>query len=290
MCFSEPKEPVFWEVEYDRGLRYYRERYFRHWSGECAVGEGRVFNLYLPYVPERIAASLPDAKLIAILRNPVDRAYSHWWHRVTRGYEQRSFAAAVGEELTALAAGRTFPARECEPLWRLNFFPNTTGKYTADLKRIPVVEMGHYAEQLGRYYALFPAGHLKVLLFEDFVSRPQAVLAEICAFLNIDPTALPTGAQPQNVALESVKGRLAFGLERISWKLGVHDLVPKETRTRIRRLLSRQRQQRPPVPTELRRRLADHYVELNRQLEQLIDRDLAAWNASAAAATPVGNR
>lgn len=288
VCFSEPKEPVFWELEYGRGLSYYRERYFQHCSGQRVAGEGRVFNLYLPYVPERIRKSLPEARLIAILRSPVERAYSHWWHRLTRGYERRPFTTAVGEELTELAAGRRFGARERESLWRENFFPNTAGTYTADLKHVPILEMGLYAEQLRRYYDAFPTAQIKILLFEELAARPAVVLEEICGFLGLDPALLPAGGEPRNVALDNIKGRLAFELERISWNLGLNQWVSKGVRTRVRRLLSRQQAERPPMPLEVRRRVADLFGPPNQQLEQLIGRDLAAWN-SHVTAEPTGS-
>jgi hypothetical protein len=54
--FSTPKEPIFFEAEYERGLDFYWQKYFQGWNGECAVGEARVYNLYLPYVVDHIRA------------------------------------------------------------------------------------------------------------------------------------------------------------------------------------------------------------------------------------------
>src|SRR5687768_11767835 len=63
---SMPKEPLFFEAEYRRGLDYYWRTYFRGWRGQQLVGEARVANLLLPFVVDRIAESVPDAKLIVI--------------------------------------------------------------------------------------------------------------------------------------------------------------------------------------------------------------------------------
>jgi hypothetical protein len=64
ICVSEPKEPLYFESEYERGVSYYFNRYFGHWSGEPIVGDARHRNLYLPYVPDRIFRYNPSARLI----------------------------------------------------------------------------------------------------------------------------------------------------------------------------------------------------------------------------------
>jgi hypothetical protein len=61
---SDPKEPFFFEAEYEKGFDFYWRRYFSDWQGEPAIGEARHRNLFLPYVTKRIAASVPDAKLL----------------------------------------------------------------------------------------------------------------------------------------------------------------------------------------------------------------------------------
>ena len=116
VLMSTPKEPVFFEAEYENGLAYYRDRYFKGWNGEPALGEARPANLLLSYVAPRIRESFPDAKLVAILRNPVDRAYSHWWVKYCDGIEKRAFVAAVEENLARIASGVRFEGQEGERL------------------------------------------------------------------------------------------------------------------------------------------------------------------------------
>jgi hypothetical protein len=82
---SKPKEPFFFEAEYDRGFDFYYRRYFGGWKGQREVGESRHRNLYFPFVPARIHAYNPEARILAVLRNPVERAISHWWHWYARG-------------------------------------------------------------------------------------------------------------------------------------------------------------------------------------------------------------
>ena len=75
-----------------------------------AVGEGRTWHLYLPFVAKRIRESLPDAKLLALLRDPVERVHSHWWHRYSRGQETLGFADAVAADRARIERGGTVPA------------------------------------------------------------------------------------------------------------------------------------------------------------------------------------
>lgn len=277
---SDPKEPVFFEREYERGLEYYRSRYFRDWSGEKAAGEGRVYHLYLPFVARRIRETAPEARLVAILRDPVERTHSHWWHRRTRGNERRSFGAMVEEELARLDADETFPLRESAELWRENFFPEAP--IHADLRQVPIVELGHYAEQLRRYFDLFPARQLRVLFFEEFIREQERQVRKLWEFLGVDPGAAVPGPGAKNPAEGEIKSALAFRLEKLSWSLGLIRWIPKPVRTAVRRLLSRSAE-RPAMSGRVRRRLEDHFEEPNRDLARLLGRELPGWGEPARA-------
>ncbi len=99
---SSPKEPKFFEAEWDRGADYYWRRYFSGWGGEPVVGEARPANLFLPYVPERVHRLAPDAKLVVILRDPVQRAYSQWRLARLDGLDPAGFAEAIEDNLASL--------------------------------------------------------------------------------------------------------------------------------------------------------------------------------------------
>ena len=83
-----PQEIHFFDdaKNFERGLRWY-EGLFAGWKGQRAVGQTSPLYLYAPEVPERIHAVLPDARFVFILRDPVDRAYAHYWHSVKKGYD-----------------------------------------------------------------------------------------------------------------------------------------------------------------------------------------------------------
>src|SRR5690606_9595554 len=118
--------------------------------------------LYSERAPERIAAHVPGARLLVVLRDPVERAYSSYLYQVARGLETApTFAAALAEERRRGAEG--WP-----PVWH----------YRA---------MGCYAEQLERYLARFPPEQLMVRFHEDLVRGPRAFMREVYAFVGVDP-------------------------------------------------------------------------------------------------------
>jgi hypothetical protein len=98
------KEVHYFDWHIDKGLEWYR-RCFPARAGPTITGEATPNNLFDPSVPERMAKEIPDASLIALLRNPVDRAYSHYQMQVRRATVSRTFEEAIEEEMARLAAG-----------------------------------------------------------------------------------------------------------------------------------------------------------------------------------------
>ncbi len=274
--FSTPKEPVFFEAEYERGLDYYWQRYFGAWSGQRAIGEARSYNLYLPYVPRHISEALAEPRLIAVLREPGERAYSHWWHRYTRRIEKLSFEAALEANQKALERGPRFHGREGARAWRKGLTRNATVT-----RHATYLDLGFYAEQLRRYFDLFPASCIKVVLFEELVSDPEAVARELWGFLGVDPNRELTDTQAQNVSHDVMETAGWTHLSRINKSLGYTRLLPKGVRSLGRRLLAGRRAERPAMRRETRSFLCDYFAERNLELEPLIRRDLAAWRSAA---------
>jgi len=178
------KEPHFFDRNHRRGEDFYRRLFplrahirarERRLGGLPVVtGEATTYYLAHPAVPGRVAAMLPDARLVAILRNPVDRAYSHYQLSVRGGWETRSFEEALAAE----------PERIAGEAQRLLDDPDFTGhshRYHSYRTR------GLYVEQLERWWAVFPSDRLLVLRSEDMFADPAAVYAELAAFLGLAP-------------------------------------------------------------------------------------------------------
>jgi hypothetical protein len=272
VLFSEPKEPTFFEAEFHKGPDYYWRRYFTHWSGERAIGEARVYNLYLPYVPARISKLTPRARLIALVRHPVERAYSLWWHRFALNVESRSFEAAIEENLQRIARGLTFHGEEGARLWKRGLYWRSTGT-----KIGTYVDGGYYAQQLRRYYDLFPASQIRIVLFDDLIADPAGVCSELWGFLELSDLAeLDTSAQ--NAARTERRTSLARVTQRWAEPLGLGRLLPRALKERVRPLLRGRPIRRPSLRPDTRRLLVAHYRNHNRELEDLLQRDLSHWN------------
>ncbi|HMM88271.1 sulfotransferase family protein [Bradyrhizobium sp.] len=169
-------EPHFFfkSAEYAQGLGYYEERFFSAWRGQRAVGEASTSYLFGPDVPRRIRGSLPDARFICILRDPVERAFSNYWHTVKSGLETLSFDDAI--------------VREAE---RKN---EIAGTALGELAPFAYAERGLYHLQLSRWLEEFDRSQLKIVIFDDFVADPGGTLREIASFLDISPDGLPNRA------------------------------------------------------------------------------------------------
>jgi len=164
------KEVHFFDINYWRGTDWYRAFFPR--SGDKLPGEATPYYLSHPAVPERVQGTIPDARMIALLRNPVDRAYSHWNWVHLRGMERRSFRKALAAEEDRLAGEEE----------RLLEDPTYESRQH---RRHGYVTRGLYADQLERWYARFPREHILVLRSEDYFARPEQVFAQTLDFLGL---------------------------------------------------------------------------------------------------------
>jgi hypothetical protein len=150
------KEVHFFDLHFDQGVAWYRQQFAE--AGKArAVGEATPAYMASGPAVTRMAATIPDALLVVLLRNPVDRAYSHYWHNRLLGKEQREFSEALADP----GAG-----------------PDYLGR-------------GRYVDQLRRVTDHFARSSLHVMLHDDMVTAPAPTFAELCRFLGVDPTVQP---------------------------------------------------------------------------------------------------
>ena len=264
------KETRFFELHYDKGMEFYWDTYFSGWAGQPAIGEASPCNLYLPYVPQRIKSSLPHVKLISILRNPVDRAFSHWWMTYSMGVERLSFEEAIQSNLQQLDSGFSFEGEDGERLWRESvYWMNGESRLVT---RLWYVDMGYYAQQLHRYLALFPQSQIMVLFFEDLLLNPRAVVRRVLEFIEIPPDAVEIDYTPQMVATP----RSGLLLLKIARYTRVQHLIPKRVRAWVARQLNLFGS-KPHMAQWMREQLVEHYRDHNKALEQIVERDLSHW-------------
>lgn len=167
------KEVHYFDVNYARGEAWYRAHFGR--QGEPGINlDSSPYYLFHPAVPRRMHELIPDARLIVLLRDPVRRAYSHYWHERHKGREDLSFEAAVDAEPQRLA-------RADELLASGEIAASREHQLHSYLAR------GRYAEQLARWFAFYPRERIHVVRFEDFARDPLAGLNGTLEFLGLPP-------------------------------------------------------------------------------------------------------
>jgi hypothetical protein len=230
-------------------------RLFKGASGERALGEASHCYLYEAKAIECIKSYVPEAKFIAILRNPVDRAYSHFLHMVRNGTEPiTDFTHALRED--------------------------ENGSHR---KRTPqdYIGRGFYYVQLKRYFDNFHRDQIRIYLYDDLNSAPIDTLQDAFRFLEVDDSFVPdvsvkrnVSGYPKSQALDELlrPGPITHALKlylpaELRWPLSrVHDKIK-----------SRNLVKPPPVPSTVRRRLIEVYREDILKLQELIHRDLSEW-------------
>ena len=169
------KEVSFFDRHYARGERWYRAHLPIRRSG--IVGEASPSYLFHPLAPERVARMLPRARLIALLRNPVDRAFSHYQHEVALGREELSFEDALAAEDERMQG--ELERMLVDP----TYFSYAWWNYTYAAR-------GRYAEQLERWLAAFPRDQLLVLFTEELAADTAGTYRRVLDFLGVDARGL----------------------------------------------------------------------------------------------------
>jgi hypothetical protein len=171
-----------YEPNWARGPVWYRSHFLftpgrRPLTGRPLVGESTPAYLYHPLGGERVQKVAPHAQLIVLLRNPVDRAYSHYHHMRRRGREPLGFEEALAREPERLATDRE----------RLLADP---GHDPVHLRWHSYLARGHYAEQLLAWLSRMDRSRLHIIVTEDLAEDPAEVMAGTHAFLALPPLRL----------------------------------------------------------------------------------------------------
>lgn len=225
-------------------------------TNERVIGEASATYLASPLAARRIRQNLPSSRIVAILRQPAERAYSAYTFLRQVGFEPlRTFQEALAQEELRIKAG-----------WIsiLNYKANS-----------------YYYDQLAVYYDLFPREQIKVYLYEDWRDTPQAMLRDLFRFLEIDENFVPE-IQRSNVTRLPKNRRLhhlAAHSGRIERRL---PFLPGPARRAIHSVLRRLDERfnlapPPPLDSEMRARLTADFREDILKLEDLLERDLSHW-------------
>ncbi|MGI5225874.1 sulfotransferase domain-containing protein [Actinoallomurus sp. CA-142502] len=163
----------YFDVNYQRGIDWYRG-HFPLRRGSRLAFESAGYYMHHPLAPERIAADLPGVKLLVLLRDPVERAYSAHKHELARGFEtETSFERALELE----------PARLAGEADRIR---NEPGYLSHSHRHHSYLDRGHYADQIEVLFKLFGRERVHVAFAEDFFATPEPCYDAIVDFLGLE--------------------------------------------------------------------------------------------------------
>ncbi len=264
ICFSREKEPCFFDrrATWDRGWNWYASL-FEHAQKGQLLGEGSTNYTFWPHVPDApalLAEHAPDAKLIYMMRHPVDRTYSHYSHRFTK---------------------ELFPGKP---------FDQTVEEFSQSDPMI--LDCSHYMQQIEQFLYHFQRKQMLFLFMDELIENPTNLVKKVLNFLEVDDQIdlVAQGAIVDNKGSQHRDGKLRyyttepFRNHPIISKLAY--ALPKSFRTAGYNLVmrtpygKRMRQAFNPIPMSPQAR--QHFVELfragNQELEKFLDIDLSHWN------------
>lgn len=246
---SEPKEPGYFveELTWPNGEAWYLNL-FAGAAGRPIIGESSTEYAKAPSfggVPERIARFNPEARFIYVMRDPVERAISHYWHMVVNNAEYRDMEQAVRED----------------PRYR---------------------EFSHYRMQLDHYIAIFGRERILAIVFEEMKATPVEVVQRVFRWLGIDDSFVPPNlgirANVTPAMVERVRGRgylHGFRFSRFWNTVGPH--IPRSFR-RLGRSLAEERVDRTSEPQRgVAEYLRPELLEQTIALTELLGREFPEW-------------
>ena len=239
-------------ADFKTNIQDYRAQ-FQGINNEIAIGEASPSYLYIPKAVERIEYYIPNVKIIVILRNPIDRAYSHFLHHIRdRLVPYSDFSQALQAE----------PQRIVDNWWWDYHY----------------IQVGLYYKQLKRYVDKFNRERIKVYLYEDFKTNSLSVIQDIFQFLDVDRQFIPdmsaklnsTGI-PRNRTLDAL-------IKEPNLIKTIYQLLPMKLRKKITsKITKRNPLEKPLLSSEIRKNLTELYREDILKLQQLIQRDFSGW-------------
>jgi hypothetical protein len=260
MC--EPKEPCYfvdsevlrtrWADMYDQGYWRSEQRYlslFKDGRGFPVVGESSTYYSKRPQVTgvaERIHQFNAEAKILYLMRDPVERTISHYWHRVRKKGELRDIGAAI----------------RADPYY---------------------TEISHYAMQLEPYLRLFGREQVHAMTVEGFDNDMAGQIAEVFRWLGVDDSYLPSNINERKHAtvpvVEQQRLRLPHGLrERSSFRRFLKSVLPAPVQKKIRRLIYREVDRKSVGLGEVIAYLRSIQLKQTEELEALLSREFHEWD------------
>jgi hypothetical protein len=260
--FVDPRQlKVIWRDMWERGFWRSEAHYlqlFRSAGDAMIVGEASTNYTKLPLmagVPEKIQAFNPDARFIYLLRDPIERTISHYWHMVRHHAEYRSLARAIREDDQYLA-------------------------------------VSYYAMQVKPYLERFGNDRVAIVTLEALIRHPVDVMRELYEWLGVDPADadVTSFGQPENVTPEVIRAPLWGGLPRrlrqSPWCRNIFAAIPNPIQTTLGRFAGRDVSRHSIDLAEVVAFLRPIQSCQTEELARLLGRDFSEWTTLTSAAAP----
>ena len=260
---STPKETCFHILKYDLGINYYINSYFKGYTNQSIICDASIMNLYFSEITApRIFNDFPAAKLLVILRDPIERAYSDCREAVVRGLETLRFEKTLDVENERLS-------KDFWPLHERIYF-----------------RRGLYFKQLTTYLKYFPQEKIKILIYEEFYKNIYKGLNEVFEFIGVDINNDININKSRNINKMSVRNIYLQRLLRCDHRLGTYmkNLIPNYFRENILRLRGSimkhnlKNTNDRKINARFREVLREYYKESNKNLERQLNLNLSSWD------------
>jgi hypothetical protein len=223
---------------------------FRKVNGEKAIGEVTNSYLYSHEAAKNIIKKFPQAKIVMMLRNPVDRAFSHYLMDLRIGYETEDFMTALKKDMARNPKG-----------WGISNL---------------YVEVGMYCEQVKRYIETFPESQRRIYIFDDFVKNTEATMKDLFRFVGVSERTDIDFSKKYNPSFIP-KNKIIVKLNNMKQaKDWLKSLLPKSVKSKFKNTFYTDKDL-PKIKPEERKFLQDIFRDDVMKLSELVKRDLSYW-------------
>jgi len=240
--FSESINPDLLILKVIRDKKKYLNLY-KDVKDEIAIGDATPLYLWDPKAAKLIHDVAPNAKIIIILRDPIERAYSHFLMLLSFGKDSSSFSESIKKSLKAP--------------------PDYSGR---------VVECGLYYEQVKRYLDLFGKDQVKIYIYEEFFKNPRSYVKEILEFLGVNEKPPTSVGEIHNPLIEP-RGKIAEKIMQSESIRKASKILPRSAGLALKDIFGK-KTKKPPMQEEAKKLLEEIYKDDVKKLENLLGRSL----------------
>lgn len=254
------KETHFFDIDkkFKKGIDFYLNQYYSDVENEKIVGDITPGYMFFENSLERIVETLgEDIKILFMLRNPIERAYSHYWMSYRRTYENKSFEKGIELEKERI---------------KKDYFNRSHFSY---------IERGFYAKQIKRFLKVFPKKNMKFIIFNEFINNKSSSIEEILYFLNLDTKVpLELDKKSNSAFLPRFKKITSFLKNPPYVVKMISKIFSDKTKKKIINIINEKNKQnfkKPKMKTVTRNKLIEIYYEDMKELENITNKDLSFW-------------